>query len=134
MAESAGIAAIDDMISRLRGFPESIRAEAPGLAKAVQRELEADIAAGRAPDGSTWPLRKGGGKALANAAAKLTGAAIGTVLLFTLRGAEVWHNFGTRHVPKRQILPSSGLPTNLAVAIKKGVVEVFKSKVGGRRG
>jgi len=132
VSSSAGVAAIDDMIGRLRGFPDAIRAEAPKLAERVQEELAKDIAAGLAPTGEAWPLKKGGGKALANAAAALTGRAIGTVLVFTLRGAEVWHNFGTRHVPKRQILPSSGLPRSMASAIRAGVVEIFKSKVVGR--
>lgn len=126
----AGVAAVDEMIARLRGFPDAIRAEAPAIAKRVQAAVEEDIAAGRAPTGTPWKPKKGGGRALVHAAKALTVKAIGTVILLTLEGPEVFHNFGTHKVPARPILPSSSsVPLKLGQAIRLGVVEAFRKKV-----
>jgi len=91
----------------------------------VKAKIDENIAAGRAPDGNAWPATKDGSKPLANAARAVSSSASGSVLLVTLRGPEVWHNFGTARTPKRQLFPSTGLPMSLAVAIRKGVVEVY---------
>lgn len=125
-----GVAEVDDMIARLRGFPDAIRAEAPKLAQRVQEELAKDIAAGVAPTGESWSLTKAGGRALVHAAKALTAKAIGTVLLITLEGPEVFHNFGTKKDPKRQILPDTdGIPKKLGQAIRLGLVETFRKTV-----
>lgn len=126
---AAGLASLDGMIARLRGFPQSIEAAAPMIAKAAKAEIDAALADGHAPGGEAWKPRKDGGKPLMNAAKAVTSAAVGTVLLFTLVGAEVWHHFGTKHAPQRRILPTAGLPTSMGTAIKRGLVEVFQKQV-----
>jgi hypothetical protein len=129
MSNSSGFAAIDDMIARIRGLPDAIKAAAPSLAEAAKGVLDENIAASRGPDGTAWKPKKEGGAPLAHAANALSSRASGTVLLLELRGPEVWHHFGTKHVPARPILPSTGLPLTMAAAIKRGVVEVFKNAV-----
>lgn len=126
---SQGLSSIDDMIARLRGLPKAIEAEAPRIAAAAKAEIDASIAAGHGAGGEMWPLKKDGSRALVNAAKAVTSKAVGTVLLFILEGPEVWHQFGTRHTPKRPILPETGLPVNMGAAIKRKVVEVFKKQV-----
>lgn len=128
MNNSSGFAAIDDMIAKMRGFPRAIEAAAPKLAEDVKAKLAEDVRAQRAPDGTPWKPKKTGGAALVNAAGKITSSAVGTVLLFKLSGPEVFHNFGTSRVPKRQIFPASGLGS-LRQAIQRGIVEVFKKQV-----
>ena len=120
------------MVRRIRAVPKLAQEAAPEVAEIVRAHLEQGIAAGRAPDGSSWQLTKHGRKALAGAAKALAVRAVGSMVLVVLSGHEVFHHYGTKRVPKREILPSGSLPDDLSSAIKQGLVRRFRERTGGR--
>jgi hypothetical protein len=126
----AGFSSLEDMIARLRGLPKAIEAEASRIAQAAKSEIDSALAEGHGAGGEAWIPRKDGSRPLVHAAQAVASKAVGTVLLFTLTGPEVWHHFGTRHTPKRPILPIKSLPASMGAAIKRGLVEVFQKRVG----
>jgi len=128
-----GFAQLDEIIRRVRSIPGLVQEAAPEVANALRVHLEQRIAAGQAPDGSGWKPTKDGRKPLAGAARALSVRAVGTVILATLTGHEVFHHYGTKHVPKRQILPADSLPADLHTALKTGLVRRFRERVGGGR-
>lgn len=124
---------MDDMIAAARaGY--GLRGE--DLARAcvpyVDEAVKATAEAGTTPDGTPWEPRKDGGRALANAAAALSTRAVGDVVQVTLRAPEAIHNFGTGHVPRRQILPDggAGIPQNVADALDRACTEGFRRALG----
>src|SRR5215467_12250020 len=68
----------------------------------VDEALKKTAAAGTTPDGVPWKEKKGGGRALANAAAAISTRPIGGVIQVQLSGVEVLHHFGTAKVPRRE--------------------------------
>lgn len=134
-ANVSGYAALDDMIERLRGLPAELEAAAPGLAQDFKAEADRAIAEGRSVDGVKWAPKKDGGRALVNAAKAVRAYATGALIFLEVRGVEAIHNFGTKRVPARPILPSGpGVPLKLGQAIRKGLVQAFEKRMGGRRG
>lgn len=128
----SGESELQEMINSLRKLPGEMKAATPEIAKGVKAAIAANIAAGRAPDGTAWKPRKDGGQALQNAAAKLDVKAIGTVVLGTISGPEAIHHYGTKKDPKRQILPQSGeMPSNIADAFRQGLIKRFDKAMGG---
>ncbi|MCC6557188.1 MAG: hypothetical protein IT372_29910 [Polyangiaceae bacterium] len=119
------------MIRRIRSIPRLVTEAAPEVADALRAQLAQQVASGRAPDGSAWKPTKDGKKPLAGAAKALAVRAVGTVVLATLGGHEVFHHYGTKLVPKRQILPFGSLPAELGAAIKAGLVRRFRRQMGG---
>lgn len=128
----SGHAELEAMIRKIRLIPELSRKTAPAAAESFDRELRAELAAGRSPDGEAWAPKKDGGRALANAGSNaITTAAIGTRILTKTR-AHYWaHNRGTSKVPQRKIIPTELTP-KLADAIRRPLVEAFDRTV--RRG
>lgn len=118
-------------IDRLRRLPGFVSAAAPELAVSMEQMIARQIALGQGPDGSPWPITKEGTQALRGAAAALSVRAIGTVLLAKLTGHEVYHHYGTKRLPKRQILPSGDLPETIAEAFRRGLVKRFTRTMGG---
>lgn len=127
-----GFAQLDEMIRRIRAIPAMVQEAAPELADVLRAHLEQRIASGQAPDGSTWKPTKDGRRPLAGAAGALAVRAVGTTVLAVLSGHEVFHHFGTKHMPKRQILPAGSLPADLGAAFKAGLVRRFRHRMGGR--
>lgn len=128
----SGDSEMQSMIDSLRKLPGELKAATPDIAVKVKSAIAANIAAGRAPDGTAWAPRKDGGKPLANAAAALTVTAQGDTIVGTLTGPEAFHHYGTKKDPKRQILPQDGtLPTGIAEAFKRGLVKRFDKSMGG---
>lgn len=132
MGEAQGLAAIDDMIRRLRGLPRAFEEAAPELASMAKRATDRAIAEGHSLDGKPWLPTKAGNKPLANAAKAVRAYVNGSFIIIELSGYEVFHNYGTHRVPARPILPSvDGMPLSLGIAIRKGIVKGWTAKMGG---
>lgn len=124
---SSGEAVIDGWISKLRAMPKEVRAEK--FVDVVREDLTKSIAAGTSPDGTPWPQRKEGGRALAGAAGALHVPASGNTVFAVVRGPEAIHNFGTTKDPKRQILPETP-PARLVDRLKKRAVGLMRKALG----
>jgi hypothetical protein len=122
-SNAQGFATLDDWIKRLETLPDGVKAIAQELAPEVKAVIDEQIAQGVGPDGQAWKPKKDGGRALVNAAKAVTAKAIDNVILITLSGKEVFHQWGTRRVPQRAILPTGGLPAKLGNAIRLGIVD-----------
>jgi hypothetical protein len=121
MADNAAASAqLREWIERLRGLPAAlVTASAPEVRDALDREIKANVAAAKGPDGTAWAPKQDGERALPNAAERVKVEVEGTVILATLRGNEVKHHKGTaRGGEKRQILPTRQIPAPVTQAIK----------------
>ncbi|WP_437958589.1 hypothetical protein WME76_02265 [Sorangium sp. So ce119] len=134
MASGGDYASLERMIQACRDLARLPEDAAPIAAQKVQEELRRTASAGQAPDGTPWaPRKKDGGRAMLNAAKAITAKAIGTVILVTLYGPEVFHHFGAQGKPARHVIPRGSLPAKLGNAIRLGFVEPF-SRVRGYAG
>ena len=120
-------AALDRLIARIRELGHLPERIAPEVARELDKQLRANIAAGRGPDGKAWPLRLDGGQALQNAGAELTVRAEGSAVVATLRGNAARHHLGKAAGYKargivRRILPSRRLAKPLVAALKAVVL------------
>jgi len=129
---SDGAAALDAQIARLRRLPTLVQSAAPGVARALELELQKQIAAGEGPGGAAWRPRADGSKPLQNAAKALTVTAVSTVVIARITGVEARHHLGAvRGKVKRQILPTAGLPQPMARAIETVVTREFTKIMHG---
>lgn len=128
-----GDVALDAMFDHLRGLKKLPEDVCKAAADEVLRAARATAAAGTTPDGTPWQATKGGGRPLEHAAERLSVNVIGRLIVLTLKGVEVVHNFGTKWNPKRPILPDggAGVPKNIATAIRKTAGRVFSRAMGG---
>jgi hypothetical protein len=135
MALDGDFPALDSMIESVRAAGRLIEDAAPEVAKAVEAQLRSTAAAGQSPNGTPWaPKKKGGGRALVNAAGAISVAAIGSVILVKLVGKTVFHHFGAQGKPRRQVIPVGTMPKQLGNAVRLGFVPVWRDKVKrGRR-
>ena len=126
MAER-GTFEIQRQIERLQAVSTLPRDVAPDVADVLQRELEVQIKAGRAPDGSTWaPRKEDGGKPLVHAAEKLAVVPIGSTIFARIKGPEARHHKGiAKGGVTRQILPTTELPQPLVRAIDEVIADRF---------
>jgi hypothetical protein len=124
---SGGLESLDELIQRLRTFGGALPQIAQSLVPVLEDEAAAAIAAQRGMGGEKWPATKDGKPALQNALGALQIEARGTVVLLTLSGHHVWHQYGTFRTPKRPILPSAGLNKRIGNAIRFGVANVSKA-------
>lgn len=120
----AGLETLDEWIGRLRSMPEMVNASAQQLVPVVRADIDRAIAEGRSVDGRKWLPKKDGGRALVNAAKAVMVEARKNVILITLTGPEVFHQFGTKRIPARPIIPSGNLPDRIGNAIRKGLVDM----------
>ena len=130
MSDESGLNELLESFAALGTLPEdAAKLAVPYVDKAVK----ATAAAGTDPDGRPWPEKKGGGRALVNAAAALSTKALGPVVQVTLVGPEVIHNFGDTRVPRRQILPDggAGIPANVGAALEHAAADAFRAATGG---
>ncbi len=123
---------LDAMIERLRGFRGIADEAAREAAPLVEKAARASAAAGTTPEGKPWPGKKSGGRALEHAAAHITAEAVGSAVVVTLRGPDVWHHQGTARVPERKIIPRTGdpLPPAYAEAMAEGARRAFARRAG----
>lgn len=128
---SAAFAQIDHWIDQLNRIEDAPRKAAPLVARELGRVLQANIAAGRGPDGKPWPRRQDGKQALQNAAKNLTVRAIGTVVEAKITGHVARHHRGwVRGGIARQILPTREIPEAVKIAIQRVLAKYFRSVMG----
>ena len=120
-----------EALAKLATLPEDAAMLAAPI---VDKVAKASANAGTTPDGTPWPDKKIGGRALVHAADAITVTATGTVVTVKLSGVNVLHNFGTNDLPKREIIPSrrDELPASYAKAIQQGAEQAFAKAMGGR--
>lgn len=128
-----GDAELQAMILRLRELPGIARRAAPDAADAVRAALERQIGAATDPTGSPWaPQKEGGGKALTGAEKALAVAAHGSRIYCRLKGHIARHHHGrARGGTVRRILPTEGIPPNLARAVRETLVDHFQREMRG---
>lgn len=124
---SSGGAVVDEWIAKLRALPKEVRAEQ--FVGIVDEDLRRTASAGTTPDGTPWPERKEGGRALAGAADALTVTAAGNRVLAVVSGPEAIHNYGNKKDPKRQILPTL-IPPTLAGKLKREAIKRLRRALG----
>lgn len=125
-------AALDAHIARIRELGQLASRSAPAVAKEVERELGAQIAAGAAPDGTPWRPTKAGTTPLRGAAKALKVRSVGTVIVATLEGHDALHDQGrARGGVRRRVLPTSKMPQPIAAAVERVVTREFKATMGG---
>src|SRR5262245_46050013 len=97
-----GFAALDKMIATLRSMPQFAKEAAPEIAKAALASIQRELAAGNDPQtGTPWPLKKDGSRALKNAAKAVSVTTVGSTIILTATGPEVFHHFGAQGKPRR---------------------------------
>lgn len=126
--------ALDAHIARIRELSKLGERSAPTVAKALERELGAQIAAGADPNGKPLQPTKEGKTPLRGAARAIRVRAVGSVVLATLEGHHALHHQGrARGGVRRQILPTSGaIPPTVERAIGTAITAEFKATMGGR--
>lgn len=132
----SGIAALDEMIARLDALsrPEAANRIAQRAAPAVTKAIQKTAAAGTSPEGDAWKPKKDGGRPLKNAAAHISGQALGPLISVKLEGVDVFHHRGAKGLPVRQILPDPGtIPDPVRDAVLKAAREIVEETAGGKR-
>ncbi len=126
---------VDRQIARLRaldGVGERAAAAALGPLTGVVR---GHLAAGQAPDGTPWPERKAGGRALAKAANAVTLEARGASVVMQLDSVHARHNSwgGIRGGTRRQQLPDTNQVPDAYLEVVDAAVqaELAKTLAGG---
>lgn len=130
-----GMSGLDAMIARMRklAVPDVGDRVAARAAPLVDAAIKATVRAGTDPLGNPWPPKKDGGRPLEHAADHIVTSAQGPVVVSVLSGVDVYHHFGSGHVPRRQILPDgASVPPKVTAAIEKAAAEVLREIVEGR--
>lgn len=120
-------------VRAIEGMPEKV---ADRAAQRLQEATTATASAGKAPDGAAWaPKKCGGGPPMANAASHVRTRAIGPTVRQTLTGPDVFHQYGVRGEPRRQVIPDAGagLPKEAGDVVGRAAGEVWDEIMGGRR-
>ncbi len=126
MGNAAAEKTIDDWCAKLRAMPQFIAKAAPAAALAFDGVLKAELAGGRAPDGSSWAPTKDGHAPLQHAGDYVQTRAVGSVILTRVRGHYFFHNKGTAKVPARHVIPRGALPPRLGAAIRASLMRSFR--------
>lgn len=158
---SSGGKALDAFIEGV----ESLRSLNEDVAKAAEKPvagvLRESAAAGAAPDGSAWPDKKEGGKALQGAASAIQSRTQGSTIVLSIGAPYAYHNHGAGghsqtskakasrrataarqaesgtkskfHAPRRQILPEGDeMPAKIRDEVEAAARKVFaKATEGG---
>lgn len=111
--------------------PEAVRRATP----LVEQALKQSASAGTTPEGAAWASKKGGGRAMPNAAKAIAVKAFPGVVRVVLTGVEVFHHFGKGvSEVRRRIIPDTGtIPQLIADALKRASDEAFDRIFGGGR-
>lgn len=120
------------MIAALRALRDIAASAAEEAAPLIEAALKETAAAGTTPDGDRWKPTKGGERPMVNAADHITVVARGTTVRATLKGPDVFHNYGAGGT-RRQVLPDmeADTPPAIVEAIEEAVARA-KTKALGR--
>lgn len=124
---SSGSATVDRWIADIERLPQELKPEA--FAQIAETEVKRTAAVGTTPDGVPWPERKDGGRALANAADKITSVVSGQSVSLVLTGPDAIHNDGTSKDPVRRVLPTKITPT-MSEKLKAGFAAICRRVTG----
>jgi hypothetical protein len=121
------------MIAKLRELDGMVERAAPEIAKAVERELGAQVAAGLGPDGKPLRPTKDGRQPLQNAARAIRVRAVGTVIVAKVEGHHALHHLGrARGGIRRPLIPTETTTEPVAKAIEKTLTAEFRKTMGAR--
>jgi hypothetical protein len=127
----SGDATLAEWIERIRALGDLPELVAPDVARELELQIDANIAAGRAPSGTPWKLTAKGKVPLRRAAAAVTVRALGPVVIARVTGPEAKHHLGKAAGRiRRQILPGRNSRTTLA-ALKAVVQRRMREAVTG---
>jgi hypothetical protein len=120
MANNAeAITKLQEQIARVRAIPKLAKKAAPEVATEVGRMLEESARRGNDPDGEPWLRKITGGQPLTGAYRAISTRAVGSVVIISLTGKEVYHHTGaTRGHVRRRIIPTRGIPGPVAESVK----------------
>ena len=127
-----GYNALQSWIARLRELGDSPKEIAADIAPELRRELEANVAAARSPDGTGWKPTLAGHKPLQGARRSLGVAAVGTTVIAALHGIHARHHGGrVRGKMSRPILPGAKLPAQIVELVTRVALHRFQRIVRG---
>jgi hypothetical protein len=133
MSNARAVTSLRKLRDDLSRMPEAIPVVAKRSAEAIKRAIDANIAAGRAPDGSSWAPREDGGKPLADAAQAVDVVAVGSTVVATVHGVEARHHAGkVKGGVARPILPRGKLPEPMRAAVQEIAAEELSRRRGAR--
>lgn len=116
----------------IAGLANAPTAAALAAAPLVAEAIKTTAAAGKAPDGTPWPLKADGSRALVHAADRVSARAEGSAVVVNLEGPEVFHQAGAQGKPVRKVIPDAGeLPEPVAAAAKAGAEKAIAQILGG---
>lgn len=123
----SGEAELDRMIAEVRAIGAVAADAAPVVAAEVETWLRGTASAGTTPTGTAWAPTKDGGRALKNAPAAINVVVIDEkTVQAQVTGHHVFHHYGTKKDPKRQIIPEEGMPPKLGLAVQQGIVKAWR--------
>ncbi len=115
-----GMAALQAQIAELRRLARDADDLPARVADGLRDELQANIAAGRDPNGRQWQPTQDGRRPLTNAAKALDVRATGNTVFATLVGVEAKHHLGAvKGKVKRQILRDSRIPDSTVAMLQR---------------
>lgn len=131
----SGMADLDRMLATIRALPRALTVDlAPAIADAMRADLQRTIAAGTAPDGTPWALRKhDGARALQDAAASVHVAALGAYIYVRVTGVEARHHQGTiKGKVKRQVIyQGTSMPPGIVQRVEAITARKFQDHMRG---
>jgi hypothetical protein len=118
-----GTITLQRWIAKIRELGTVPEDAAPEVAKELEAEIQANIAAGRGPDGEPWKLTAAGDRPLKRAGAQVRVRVMGSTILVTLTGPEVRHHRGTaRGRITRRVIPTGQLNGPALAAVKRVIL------------
>jgi hypothetical protein len=127
-----GYNAMQNWIAKLRELSDSPKEIAADIAPELRKELEANVAAARCADGTSWKPTLAGHKPLQGARRGLGVAAVGTTVIAALHGIHARHHFGrVRGKVSRPILPSAKLSVQIVELVTRVASRRFRRLMGG---
>lgn len=128
----AAFAALDAQIGRVQSLPLELPRVAQLAALEVRRIIAANIANGRAPDGTPWPATQDGRPALRDAMRSIDVRAVGSSIVISVDGVEARHHLGAvKGGVRRELIPSNRIPGPVADALARVVEQVLAQHMAG---
>ncbi len=124
MSADGDLAAYAAKLRSLKGMaPQAAKEAAPLIEAAIKKTA----AAGTDIDGTPWPAKRDGTRALPSAAGAISAVANGAAVIVTLIGNYVFHN-AAKGTDRRRILPDTGagIPPTIAAVLHKATQQAFQ--------